>query len=161
MDILDKHIKFVNEQIAFHDKRAAQFTGDRAKMHQQTADQFRELLGVLKSPQNGPAVQLHRLSLSPEDLEGLPQEQLDELSITSADKAEFSILALMEESGGIMSLDQVIVGLYRQTGTIQKRQTVTSRLYRMAQKELLYNVPNKKGVYSVRRLTQEELAKLK
>jgi hypothetical protein len=85
---------------------------------------------------------------------------MSELSVSSADKTEYAILNLMEKAGGIMSLDQIIVGLYRTTQEIHKRQTTTSRLYRMAGKNLVFSVPNKKGVYSLEPISEEEAAKL-
>ncbi len=51
-----------------------------------------------------------RLELS--DLEDLPSELLEELSISSSDKAEYAILNILEEAGEIATLDQLLVALY-------------------------------------------------
>lgn len=166
---LESHLGFVNDQIAYHEKRATSpRTNNYAqKLHLETAARFRLLADaiVIASSNQAPAVtsalrpkQL-RLSLTPEDIKGLPQELLGELSI-SGDLTEFAILEVIEESGGISSLDRIIVGLYRKTGEINKRQAVISRLYRMGQKGLVYNVPGKKGVYSLELLTEVEAAAL-
>jgi hypothetical protein len=168
MSILEKHLAFVNEQTAFHQKMAERFADNsfRQKLHNTTKEKFEALAKdlveadkMLDRPEQLAPPRLVRLSLTPEDLEGLPEELLSELSIDS-DKTEFAILSLIDESGGVISLDQLLVGLFRKTKEVHKRQTLTSRLYRMAQNKLVFNVPNKKGVYSTRPLTEEEFLKI-
>ena len=63
-------------------------------------------------------------------------------------------------NGGIASLDQILVGLYRNSGELWKRNTLTSKLYRMAQKGVVFQVPEKKGVYSTRRISEEDARRL-
>ncbi len=164
-DQIEVFIAFLQEQIDFHKKMSERFAGDinpyRSAKHKETAADFRDLrdfiLSLEKNTQNvNRPTSRPLLTLSPEDIEGLPEEQIEHLSITSSDKAEFSILAMLEASGGIMSLDQIIVGLYRETEEIQKRNLVTARLYRMAQKGMIHSVPTKKGVYSLEKITEEE-----
>jgi hypothetical protein len=72
-----------------------------------------------------------------EDIEGLPPELMQELSISDADRLEFTIVGIINEAGGLMSLDKIIIGLYKKSGEIHKRSTLTSRLYRMIQKNLI------------------------
>jgi hypothetical protein len=172
MSILDKHLGFVNDQLTFHNRKAEEYSilknHFRHKKHLDTATKFQALYDdlieaskALDKPQEydlKKPKQL-RLILNPKEIQDLPDELVAELSEQSTDKGEFTILNLMEEAGGIMSLDQIIVGLYRQTGEVNKRQNVTSRLYRMAQRGLIYNAP-KKGVYSLTPITDEEFNKL-
>ena len=111
MSILEKHLAFVNEQIAVQQKLAARFTAEpkRQKLHLDSADKFKALAAALEEAEkalNGvPAasrirpLQL-RLSLTQEDVEGLPEELVKELSISDADRTEFAILNLVDESGG-------------------------------------------------------------
>lgn len=162
-------LQFVKDQIDFQNKMLARYTNEpyRLKLHSATRDKFIELYEEIErtveeannqsagdSTQNKPI----RLSLSQEDLHGIPEELLSELSISDGDKTEFAILNLIEEAGGIISLDRLLVGLYRKTKEVHKRQTLTSKLYRMAQKELVFSVPAKKGVYSNRRISESESA---
>jgi hypothetical protein len=90
-----------------------------------------------------------RLSLTEEDIQGLPQQLIDELNLSAGDRAEFAILNIMEEGNGISTLDKLLIGLYRKTGEIHKRDKLISRLYRMMNKQLIYSMPGKKGVYSL------------
>jgi hypothetical protein len=101
-----------------------------------------------------------RLALSWEEVEGLPKEVLDELSVTEADHAEFNIASAVRALGGVAALDRIIVYLYKEFGEIQKRASLNQRLYRMTQKDMIYSVPGKKGVYSTEQLTDEEAAEL-
>ena len=75
--------------------------------------------------------------------------------ISESDKAEFTIVSLIDESGGVASLDQILVALYRKTGEISKRLGLNSRLYRMVQKGLIHSVPGKKGVYSTKPIVED------
>lgn len=178
MSILEKHIPFVNEQVEFQQKMCKKFADNpfRLKLHRATEEKFKALaadlseadkmlgkateasLEQLMAPEKG-ALSRVRLTLLPEDLEGLPEELTKELSI-DAGKTEFAILNLLEESGGIMSLDQLLIGLFKKTGEVHKRQSLTGKLYRMGQQELVFSVSSKKGVYSNRQLTEEETEKL-
>ena len=167
---IDKVLVFVNEQIAFHLARAEQYANTaRARKHLETHSKFLELKELLVDVQaesaamenanNLPQKQF-RLSLTPYEIEGLPDELVEELSITKADKVEYVILNAMEELGGFASLDQLLVAVFKESGDILKRPALTNRLYRMSGKELLYSVPDKKGVYSLRPLGPGELDKL-
>jgi len=168
MGKIDKHIEFVKEQIDFHTNRAEYFSDNphRKNKHLETANKFKALLHDINALLNSSqfkestkrAKQL-KLSLTPEDIEGLPDELMKELSVRN-DKVEFAILNLLEEAGGVMSLDQIIVGLYRITNKIYKRTRTTNKLYRMAQNGLISSVPAKKGVYSLSSLSKSEVDNL-
>jgi hypothetical protein len=113
----------------------------RQKLHKDTHTKFESLLEDLEeadrildegiSPRRL-REDAFKLSLTPKDIEGLPEEVLKELSISEGDKAEFAILEILEEAGGILSLDQIIVNLWRKTEEAHKRPALISRLYRMA-----------------------------
>lgn len=174
MSILAKHQSFVNEQADFHDRQVQKVGGPtswRGNLHKSTAEKFRSLASDLEAADAqldaGPAVAAERkpvkplqLSLSFEDVEGLPQELIDELSISEADRTEFHIINAIEEAGGVISLDRLLIALWKRTGEVHKRANITSRLYRMAQKNTVYSVPGKKGLYSTEQLSADDVAKL-
>lgn len=93
------------------------------------------------------------------ELEGLPEELLNELSISDADKVEFTIQQIIDDNGGVISLDRLLVDMFKKTGKIYKRNALTSKLYRMSNKGMVFSVPNKKGVYSTSLIEGEELNK--
>jgi hypothetical protein len=166
------HIALVKDQLEFHERQAGRFEHEprRAEMHARTAERFRGLMADLLRLQDWQtahpdwmtprSAQPRRLALTWEEIEGLPKEVLDELSISDSDRTEFNIIAAVRASGGVASLDRVIVELYKMTGEVQKRISLNQRLYRMAQKDLLHAVPGKKGVYSTDTISEEEAAKL-
>ena len=84
---------------------------------------------------------------------------MSELSVSDVDKAEFNIIALIDEAGGIATLDRILVALYLQNDKVTKRATLNARLYRMGQKGLIHSVPRKKGIYSTSVVTDEDLEK--
>lgn len=170
--MLNKYLKFVNEQADFHEKMAQKFGLDsfRSKLHVSTAEKFRSLSVDLDSADKaldghvGSGHQEHQkpiqLSLSIEDIEGLPDELLQELSLSDGDKTEFAIVNAIEEASGIISLDKLLIALYKKTGEIHKRNSLYSKLSRMASKSLIHYVPGKKGVYSTEQLTSDDVSKL-
>lgn len=171
---LGQHIDFVKSQLEFQQRQAARFAKEprRAALHEASALQFRSLLGDLielkdwisahpnwraeKEKDTTPK----RLALTWEEVEGLPKEVLDELSISDSDRTEFNIIAAIRALGGIASLDRIIICLFNQTGEINKRMTLNQRLYRMTQKELIHGVPGKKGVYSLEVISDEDASKI-
>ncbi len=100
------------------------------------------------------------MSLTLEDVEGLPSELMQELSISDSDKLDFAIESIMNEAGGVLSLDKILIGLWKKTGEIHKRGNLTSRLYRMRQKGTIHAVPNKSGYYSTRPLSEQDVRRL-
>jgi hypothetical protein len=173
MSILAKHLELVKGQADFHRGMVDKLRGSpwRSKLHAETAGAMAALLADLETADreldspSARAVKTARgaplqLSLNIEDVAGLPEELIQELNLTEGDKTEFAILNAVEENGGVISLDRLLIALYKKTGEIHKRPTLTSRIYRMTTKSLLYNVPGKKGVYSNEPLTSEDVAKL-
>jgi hypothetical protein len=163
----------VKEQLDFHTAQAVKFENDpkRAAKHAATASGFSSLLEDLLAFQEWEAANPNwaageaastpkRLALTWEEVEGLPPEVLAELSISDSDRSEFNIIAAIRAMGGVASLDRLIVYLYRESGELQKRSQLNQRLYRMVQKELIFSVPGKKGVYSSEPISEEEAAKL-
>lgn len=166
------YLQFVKDQASFHErqalKQAAMGNPKRQLKHQATSKQFLELAGALEEAQkqldaSTPAMQLallaagpvtseaHALTLRPEDLAGLPPELLKQLKITEGDKLEAAIVEVINEAGGTILLDKLLIGLYRKTTEIHQRTTIVGRLYRMSQKGLVFSVPKKKGVYTTNR----------
>ena len=101
-----------------------------------------------------------RIQLTYEDVQGLPEELVKELNISDTDRQEMIIEHIIAASGGVLSLDKILIELYRRTGEIHKRNTLTSRLYRMAQRGTIYNVIGKKGVYSTYEISETDAKKM-
>lgn len=172
MNIVDKHLPFVKEQIAFQEKMAKRYELQpwRYELHANSAEQFKSLADDLENVQEK-LNELERqsesigniyrkMSLTLKDVEGLPNELIEQLSISDSDKIDFAIESIVNEAGGILSLDKILIGLYKVTGDIHKRNIITSRLYRMRQKGTIYQVPNKSGYYSTRPISEQETKRL-
>ena len=174
MSILVKHLAFVKGQADFHEKMVEKYgaASFRSKLHKTTSDQFRALLHdmedadkTLDAPIAAPKPPLGnkppaQLSLTMGDIEGLPEELIKELNLSDADKTEFTIVDAIDLAGGVISLDKLLISLYKLTGEINKRAAISSRLARMAQKNMIFYVPGKKGVYSTEQISAEEAVRL-
>lgn len=89
------------------------------------------------------------LYLLSDDLENLPPELLKELNITESDKKDMYLIDLIEKCGGKISLDKLLIAIYKDSGEIYERNKLMTRLYRMSQKGIIYTHPSKKGQYSL------------
>lgn len=85
------------------------------------------------------------------DTQDLPDELKSQLNAYKTDELEDWIInTLNKRYEGIASLDEIIVGLYREYGYITKeRKYINSKIYRMRNRNLLESVPKRKGVYRV------------
>lgn len=150
---IEKYFKLVNENIEFNERSALKYHKDaqRSEAYSQRADRFRELLSFLeslpdsvKNPSTKPPSPIY---ISPEEIEGLPDELLKELNLSDSDKKDFAILDIINHFGGIASIDKILIEYYRRTHEIEKRSRLVSRLYRMSNRGLVFSGESK-GVYS-------------
>ena len=88
------------------------------------------------------------LYLTTEDLEDLPPALVAQLNITESDKKDMYLSKLIDKCGRIISLDKLLIAIYKDSGEIHERNKLMARLYRMSQKGLIYTHPYKKGQYS-------------
>jgi len=170
MSIIEKHLPFVKEQQLVQEKLARKFESDswRSERHLKSALRFKELaddLALVEAASNrmgpdGKPAEGAGIFLTLRDIEGLPEDLIKELSFSESDKLEFTIAGIIDEAGGILSLDKILVGIYYKTREIIRRNILISRLYRMAQKGMIFPVPNRKGIYATRTVSDDELKRL-
>ena len=159
MDSLTKVLDFVNEQATYQIARSGHFEqqGDQVRVdaYRNRSNDFLSLKQFIvnnckdKSSSNS-------IYITPNDLIGLPPELIAELNITESDKQDFLLMEVIDDLGGIASIDKIMIQVYRKTGEILERQKLGAKLYRMISKSLIYSLPSKKGVYSLQPVTEEE-----
>lgn len=81
------------------------------------------------------------------DLDDLPESLLSQLQVGKVDELHERIIHSLKLLDGVANLDEVLVALYRATGTVYKRPYLSNKMYRMAQAGAIESVPKKKGVY--------------
>jgi len=169
---MESFIAFVKEQVLFQERMANKFSDDeyRRGLHMKTGNRFQELLQYLQELESrGSAVYnsnnrstsaQKRILLTFEEVEGLPAELIKELNMNEADMQELVIEHIIAQSGGVLSLDKIMIELYKRTKEIPKRNATVSRLYRMAARGAVFNVPGKKGVYSTYELSDQDAKRM-
>jgi hypothetical protein len=90
------------------------------------------------------------------DLSDLPSELVAELSVPRTDELENQILVVIQAYGGTADLDQILVGLYRRFKVIQKRRFLQNKVWRICQKDMLWSIRGKKGVYTLKEPADDE-----
>ncbi|MFS2137967.1 hypothetical protein [Duganella sp. Dugasp56] len=155
--ILEKYDSFVKEQIAHNDRAATKFRHDdkRAQSYLERGAMFRQMLAEMEllcaplpvAPLPDTSITEANFRLTQEEIKDLPQALLDQLSLTDSDKKDFLIVEIIDELGGATSLDKLLIAIYRRTGEVEKRSRLNSRLYRMANKKMVFAHPTRKGIY--------------
>jgi hypothetical protein len=169
---IENYIAFVKEQVGVQQKLAEKFEDSpfRKGQHLNSAKNLGDLaefLAKIQAKGTSDTSYLNRgdslpkrLHLTYEDIQDLSEENLKELNINEADRQDLVVEHMIAQAGGVYSLDKIMVDLFRQTKEFPKRNTITSRLYRMVGKGMIYNVPGKKGVYSTYEMTEQDAGKL-
>ncbi len=156
MQTIDESIEYVNQQLAFYQSKVGDPKTRNIKFfehHSEATQSIKAHLEHLKqvsSTADNEASSINKndyVSITPNDIQGLPQELINELGLTESDHNEFEIVNLIKQHGGVMSLDHVLIALYKKTGAIHKRKILTAKLYRMVNKGLVFT--DKRGVYSL------------
>lgn len=89
------------------------------------------------------------VSLSFGDLSDIPDELKAELNVPKPDELDNQIATLINTSAGrTATIDQILIGLWRKFGVVQKRRFLQGRLYRMIKNDMLWSVPDRKGTYT-------------
>ncbi len=159
---IDEEIEFIKSQIAHH-RRSVEFffsKKDAAKANRHTGilRRFEEILpkmekiaehGVPVAPPPA-AIDTDKIGSRFGNISDLPPELRDQLVSIQHDEFEQKILdVIADEYGGIATIDEIMVGLYRTYEEIHKRDALATKIYRMTRKELLFSVKGRKGVYSL------------
>ena len=161
---MDVDILFVNEQIGVQERLAAKYASQphRSGLHLGTAERFRSLLSriesLLSENAEGSPVR-EKINISLTDLQDIPPELLEELSVSETDIQEMVIEDIIIKNSGVISLDKLIVKFFHRQKEVLRRNTLTSRLYRMAEKGMIFNVPGKRGYYSSFEMNETEVRK--
>lgn len=158
MHTIDESIEYVNQQLAFYQSRIDDPKTRNVKFFEHHSESTQSIKAHLEHLKQVSSAIDHEVSVSsiskndyvsitPNDIQGLPQELINELGLTESDHNEFEIVNLIKQHGGVMSLDHILIALYKKTGVIHKRKILTAKLYRMVNKGLVFT--DKRGVYSL------------
>ena len=148
MSKIQDYIDFVNEQKEYQIGKSVYYQKrddhERQLAYLERAKVFEDLEDFLISkvpPKSG-------IYITPADIEGLPQELIDQLNLNSPEFKDFVLVDVIDSLGGIGSIDKILIELYKKSGEIENRNKLMNRLYRMSAKGLIYSDPTKKGIYS-------------
>lgn len=152
MKSIEEVRQFCQDQADFHYKQAKRPPNgkpERLVKHEKLAERFASATALLSSlPASGiePA-QGDLFKIDPYDVSDLPAELVSQLTIPKSDDDEVRMVQLLRIAGRPLSINEIMVGLYRKFGDFSKRSTVNARLYRLANKGDL--VTTEKGVYAL------------
>jgi hypothetical protein len=100
---------------------------------------------VAQPPASAPA--RHAVS-DGDDLSDLPPELLEQLSRSVVDGETDPVLKIIKDHGGVATLDEILIDLFRKYKQIGKRPILANKLYRFTKRELVWPVEGKKGTYT-------------
>lgn len=125
---------------------SAQQKGDNASAvrHSRTSTALEETIAELE--------RLERITqpvpASYGDLSDLPPELIKELSGLRSDDREQQLFTIIQSGEGEVELDAILIELFRRFKIVETRKFLQNKLWRMAQKGMIWTVPGKKGVYT-------------
>ncbi|MGH6650211.1 MAG: hypothetical protein ACREB7_03675 [Sphingopyxis sp.] len=90
------------------------------------------------------------------DLSDLPAELIKELTGIKVDDLEQQIFTIIKSGGDEVDLDAVLIELFRRFQVVQSRKFLQNKLWRMAQKEIIYSVPGRKGIYTATKPAEDD-----
>jgi len=86
------------------------------------------------------------------DIDGLPSDLVAQLSC-ARDPLEETIIGLFSDGRDRLSLDQILVLLYREHRILKKRRFLQNKLYRMPE---IDTEPDRKGIYTLHPAFRED-----
>jgi hypothetical protein len=84
-----------------------------------------------------------------DNLSDLPPALLAQLSGPKTDRLEGQILDVLRSVGGLVELNRLLIELYRRHGDVHERKALNNKAYRMVQKGLIRQAPDRRGVYGL------------
>lgn len=145
---MSDHVDSVKEYIRLMEgwRKTASQKGDfqqvvnydrRLRFLQQTVDELEELRRLLTP-----------VPASYGDLSDLPPALVKELTGIKVDDLEQQVFTIIKAAGKEADLDVILIELFRRFKVLQTRKFLQNKLWRMAQKEIIFSVPARKGVYT-------------
>jgi len=83
-----------------------------------------------------------------DNLSDLPEELLAQLSGRAKKGQADPIVQIINDRGGIATLDEILIDLYRRHREINTRTLISNKLYRLGKQGLVKAIEGKKGVYT-------------
>lgn len=153
MESIADVVEFCQSQATFHLRRAQHKKAGPQKVaaHEQLAAKFSSAAQILSAAPDDtdrePTSHEGLFVIDPFDLGDLPSELVEQLAIPQSDQDDAKIVRLLRLAQRPLSINEVMVALYRRFGEVQKRNAVNARLYRMTQRGDLLKL--EKGVYTL------------
>jgi len=92
--------------------------------------------------------------ITKKDLDGLPIDVIEKLSLSLEDKIKMSLLDIFEEQNCQIDINHLIIDLYRKSEIVIERAKINNILYRMTKEGLISSIKGKKGVFELQRSYQ-------
>jgi hypothetical protein len=164
--MIREHVDFVKAQVEYHRRRLEQYTkngnASLIGVHQRLHAGFNSLLDAMNSDINTPdspaaseqnpsldSLLANPIALDRAQLTGLPQELLAQLQISPAEKFQWQVVDIIERTPNkTISLEVLLIALYKTTGEVFERTDLSNRIYRMMKKGIVFGVTGKKGQYT-------------
>jgi hypothetical protein len=160
--MIDKFIALVKGQIRHYEDQIDRFQPSnprsrpgQVEMYRRLLNEHRDLLtyldGQLKNS-NGAnketEKQIESESPGEDNLSDLPEELLAQLSGRAKKGQADPIVQIINDHGGVATLDEILIDLYRRHREINTRTLISNKLYRLGKQGLVKAIEGKKGVYT-------------
>jgi hypothetical protein len=156
MRSLQDLIRFSKNQAAYHSKKGTEsgLKPYQVKKHREAYEGLTDITTFLESlPSDAAAAGAEKdidiFALDPFDLGNIPDDLVEELKISRAEKADAQLLELFKYARRPLNISEALIGLYRKFEVSEKRTAISARLYRLTQANQLESVEGERGVYKL------------
>ncbi|AUM13578.1 hypothetical protein [Ketobacter alkanivorans] len=150
-------IKFLKSKKSFQERKQRQLeksNPNAAARHAESAEGFAKIISwfeeCLANPPKRPVSSDDvegLFSLNPLDIDDLPEDFREEISITEGDKQDAQIIELMRIANRPLDLNEILIACWRKYNVQHKRNQLTARLYRLSKRGEIH--PVNKGTYAL------------
>jgi hypothetical protein len=160
--MVDKFIALVKGQIRYYETQIDRFPPSdprtrpaQVELYRRLVNEHRDLLDYLEGKlkkSNGANKEAEKpivIDTPGEDnLSDLPAELLAQLSGRAKKGQADPIVQIINDHGGVATLDEILIDLYRRHGEIGTRNLISNKLYRLGKQGFVRAIEGKKGVYT-------------
>jgi hypothetical protein len=160
--MLDKFIALVKGQIRHYETQIDRFPPSDPRTRPAQVEFYRRLMnehcellvyleGQLKKTNGAtedPEKPVDIETPGEDNLSDLPEELLAQLSGRAKKGQADPIVQIINDHGGVATLDEILIDLYRRHREINTRTLISNKLYRLGKQGLVKAIEGKKGVYT-------------
>lgn len=90
------------------------------------------------------------------DLENMPDELKKQIGAGARGGKDYAVIQVINDLyDGVANIDEIMVGLFRKHGFVEKKPNIANRIYRMVRDGKIYSAKDRRGFYTTKKKFSE------